>query len=103
MIKQLLIIKVVTKSYLDLFHRENERSRRDLGLGFYNESTDLVKNNQDNIFSDNKGTNIDSISVNKILTLNEVFSNEKYVDDELDKNTLLRLNQTLANYLKVSV
>ena len=33
---------------------------------------------------------------------NEVV-NKKYVDDELDKNTILRFNQTLENYLKVSV
>ena len=30
-------------------------------------------------------------------------SNKKYIDDELDKNTILRFNQTLQNYLKVSV
>ena len=28
---------------------------------------------------------------------------KKYIDDELDKNTVLRFNQTLQNYLKVSV
>ena len=30
-------------------------------------------------------------------------SNKKYIDDELDKNTILRFNQTLENYLKVSI
>ena len=30
-------------------------------------------------------------------------SNKKYIDDQLDKNTVLRFNQTLQNYLKVSV
>ena len=29
-------------------------------------------------------------------------SNKKYIDDELDKKTVLRFNQTLQNYLKVS-
>ena len=29
--------------------------------------------------------------------------NKKYIDDELDKNTIVRFNQTLQNYLKVSV
>ena len=38
--------EVITKAYVDKFHQENERSRRDLGLNFYNESADLVKNNQ---------------------------------------------------------
>ena len=30
-------------------------------------------------------------------------TNKKYVDDDLDKNTILRFNQTLENYLKMSV
>ena len=47
---------VITKAYVDQFHQENERSRRDVGLDFYDES-----------------------------------------------NTLLKFNQTLQNYLKVSV
>ena len=34
--------EVITKSYVDQFHQENERSRRDLGIDFYNESSDLV-------------------------------------------------------------
>ena len=29
--------QVFTKAYVDQFHQENERSRRDLGLDFYNE------------------------------------------------------------------
>ena len=39
---------VNTKSYVDKFHQVKERSRRDLGIDFYNESSDIVKNNQDN-------------------------------------------------------
>ena len=35
--------EVITKAYVDQFHQENERSRRDVGLDFYNESNDLVK------------------------------------------------------------
>ena len=30
-------------------------------------------------------------------------ASKKYIDDELDKNTVLRFNQLLQNYLKVSV
>ena len=56
--------EVITKAYVDQFHQENERSRRDVGLDLYNESNDLVKNNQDNDLNDNKLTNIDSITVN---------------------------------------
>ena len=36
-------IKVVIKAYVDHFHNDNERNRRDLGLDFYDESSDLVK------------------------------------------------------------
>ena len=39
------IIEIPTKAYIDSLHEENERSRRDLGIDFYNESSDLVKNN----------------------------------------------------------
>ena len=63
----------------------------------------MVKNNQDNDFNDKKLTNIDSITVNRNPSADDELSNKKYVDDELDKNTILRFNQTLQNYLKVSV
>ena len=57
--------QVITKAYVDQFHQDNERSRRDLGIYFYDESGDLLKNNQDNDFNDKKFTNIDSITVNR--------------------------------------
>ena len=97
------IIETPTKSYIDSLHEENERSRRNLGLAFYEESNELVKNNQDNDFNDNKLTNIDSITINRKPTLDSEVSNKKYIDDELSKNTIVRFNQTLSNYLKVSV
>ena len=40
------IIELPTKSYVDSLHGENERSRRDLGLDFYDESSALVRFNQ---------------------------------------------------------
>ena len=95
--------QVITKAYVDQFHRENERSRRDLGIDFYNESDDIVKNNRDNNLNDNKLTNKNSITINNNPTDDNHVSNKKYIDDELDKNTILRFNQTLTNYLKVSV
>ena len=95
--------QVITKAYVDQFHQENERSRRDVGLDFYNESSDLVKNNQDNDLNDNKLTNINSITINNNPSDDNHVSNKKYIDDELDKNTIVRFNQTLENYLKVSV
>ena len=97
------IIEIPTKSYIDSLHEENERSRRDLGIDFYDESNDLVKNNQDNDFNDNKLLNLDSVTVNRNPILDNDLSNKKYIDDELDKNTIVRFNQTLSNYLKVTV
>ena len=95
--------EVVTKSYVDQFHNDNERSRRDLGNDFYNESNILVKNNQDNDLNDKKLINIDSIQVNRNPSLDYELANKKYIDDSIAENTLLRFNQTLTNYLKVSV
>ena len=95
--------EVITKANVDQFHQENERSRRDLGIDFYDESNDLVKNNQDKDLNDNKLVNLDSVTVNRNPTSDNELSNKKYNDDELDKNTILRFNQTLQNYLKVSV
>ena len=95
--------EVITKSYVDQFHQENERTRRDVGLDFYNESNNLVKNNQDNDFNDNKLTNINSIIINNNPTDDNHVCNKKYIDDELNKNTIVRFNQTLQNYLKISV
>ena len=40
------IIELPTKSYVDSLHGENERSRRDLGIDFYDESSTLVRFNQ---------------------------------------------------------
>ena len=94
--------QVITKAYVDQFHQENDRSKRDLGIDFYNESDDIVKNNQDNNFNKNKLTNINSITINKNPTDDNHVSNKKYVDNELDKNTIVRFNQTLQNYLRLS-
>ena len=94
--------EVITKAYVDQFHQENERSRRDLGIDFYNESNDLVKNNQDNDFNDNKLINIDSFQVNRNPISDNEVSNKKYIDDSIAEGTLVRFNQTLTNYLKVS-
>ena len=95
--------EVVTKSYVDQFHNDNERSRRELGIDFYNESNILVKNNQDNDLNDKKLTNINSITINNNPTDDNHVCNKKYIDNELDKNTIVRFYQTLSNYLKVSV
>ena len=95
--------KVNTNAYVDQFHNDNERNRRDLGLDFYNESNDLVKNNQENNINDNKIIKVSSITINKNPTSDNEVSPKKYRDDQLDKNTILRFDQTLQNYLKVFV
>ena len=95
--------QVITKAYLDQFHQEKERSRRDLGIDFFNESSDIVKNNQDFDLNDNKLTNINSITINNNPIDDNHVSNKKYIDDELDKITIVRFIQTLQNYLRVSV
>ena len=88
---------------MDQFHRQIERSRRDLGIDFYDESSDLVKNNQDNDFNENKLIILDSVAVNTGPISDSELAYKKYIDDELHKNTVLRFNQTLENDLKVSV
>ena len=94
--------EIITKADVDEFHQENERSRRDLGIDFYDESNDIVKNNQDNDLNDKKLTNLDSITINRNPTSDNEVANKKYNDD-IDKNTIVRFIQTLQNYLKVFV
>ena len=62
----------------------------------------MVKNFQDFDFNDKKLKNKDSITVNRNPTSDNELGNKKYIHDELDINTVLRHNQTLQNYLKVS-
>ena len=71
---------VITNSYVDQFHQENEQSGRDLGIEFYDESSDPVRNNQDNDFNDNKITNLDSIKVIRVCCSDNELANKKYVD-----------------------
>ena len=80
-------------SYVNELHEIN-RNERDLSSVF---------NDQDNEFDNNKLTNLDSVTVNRNPNLDNELANKKYIDDELDKNTVLRFNQTLQNYLKVYV
>ena len=95
--------EINTKAYVDQFHQKNERARRDVGLDFYDESSDLVKNNRDSDLNDNKITNLDSITVNRNPSSDKELASKKYIDVELDENTIVRNIQTLSNYLKVSV
>ena len=80
-------------SFIDGLHEIN-RNRRDLSSVF---------NDQDNEFDNNKLTNSDSVTVSRNPTSDNELANKNHIDDELDKNTVLRYFQTLQNYLKVSV
>ena len=97
------IMEIPTKPYIDSLQEENERSRRYLGIDFYDESSDLVEKNQSNDFNDNIILNVRSIQINDDPSNDNHVSNKKYIDDELDKTTIRRFNQTLQNYLKLSV
>ena len=43
---------------------------------------------------------MDSITVNGKQSSDNGLANKKHIDDELDKNAILRFNQTKDNYLK---
>ena len=87
------IIELPTKSYVNSLHEIN-RNRRDLSSVF---------NDQDNEFDDKKLTNLDSIAVNRDPSSDNELANKKSFDDSMREGTLLRINQTLENYLKISV
>ena len=86
------IIEMPTKPYVENLHKIN-RKRRDLSS---------VVNDHDNEF-DNNPTNLDGLTViwNPILD-NEV-SNNKNAVDSIGGNNILKFNQTLQIFLKVSV
>ena len=86
-------MELSTKSYVDRLHEIN-RNRRDLSSLF---------NDQDNELDNNKLTNLDSVTLNRNPSSDNELVIKKYIDDELDKNTILTFNQALENYLKVSV
>ena len=94
---------MIIKAYVDQFHQKNEQSRRDVGIDFYDELSDLVKNNQKKDLNDSKLTNIDSITVNRNPGSEDEVTIKKYVDDSIGEGTIVGFNQTLENYLKKSV
>ena len=86
-------IELPTKSYVDSLH-ESSRNRRDLSSVF---------NDQYNEFDNNKLTTLDSVTVNRDPSSDNELANKKYFDNSIGEGTLLRFNQTLEIYLKVSV
>ena len=63
----------------------------------------MVKNYQDNDFNENKLTKLDQITVNRNPILNNELASKEYVDDTMGENIFLGFNQTLENYLTLSV
>ena len=68
----------ITKSFVDQFHQGNERTRRDLGTDFYNESSNSVKNNEDYIFNYNDLTNLNSSTFNRNPSSDNELAKEIY-------------------------
>ena len=87
------IIELPTKSYVVSLHEIN-RNRQDLSS---------VINDQDIEFDNNILTNLDSVTVNRNPTSDNEVSNKKYVDQPIGEGTIVGFNQTLQNYLKLSV
>ena len=62
----------------------------------------MVKNNQTNSFNNNL-TNLDRITINGEASSNNEVSNKKDVDDSIREGTVVRVNQILHKFLKVSL
>ena len=87
------IKELPTESYVDSLH-EIYRKRRDLSSVF---------NDQDKEFDNKKPTKLDCNTVIRYPSSDYELANKKYIDDSIGEGTIVRFNQTLENYLKVSV
>ena len=86
-------LKIPSQTYVDSSH-ENSRSGRDLSSVF---------NDQDNEFDKNKLPFLNSVSVNRYHSSDNELANKKCVDGSIGEKKVLRFNQALENYSKVSV
>ena len=84
---------VLTKAYLNSLS-ENDGNREYMSTVFIDQDTEFDKN---------KVIFLDSIYFDREPTLPKEVSVKKDIDNESDKNALLRFKQTLQNYHKVSV
>ena len=84
-------MEVPTKTYVDNLHEKSRNGQELLSLN----------KDHDNQYDSNKITNSDSITVNR--ESDNEFSNKKFVDNVLNKKTIVSFNQPLENCLKVSV
>ena len=87
------ILEIPTKSYVDNL-QEISRKGRDLSSVYID---------QDNEFDRKNLNNLCSVTVNRNPSSDNEVSFKKYVDYSIGEGTIVRFNQTLENYLKVSV
>ena len=73
----------------------NVINRRDVGLSFFDENDNLVKNNITNNFNNNIILNVQSLEINDEPTSNKHATNKEYVDNIL----ILLLSLTDSNIL----
>ena len=107
----LKITDLVTLGYVKSLHEDNERNRRDLGINLgikYDESSDLVKNNQTNDLNDKIILNVGSIEINNESLNDNHCVNKKYVDDEFistTDSTIVKNNNhnDMNNYTRTNV
>ena len=64
-----------------------------LDVDFYDETNDLVKNNQNNDFNNNEITNVKSIEINDTPTFDNHVVNKKYFDDNFLTSSIVKNNQ----------
>ena len=95
--------QIITKTFVGQFYQKIERSRRALGIDFYNGSTNLVENNHNNNFNYKKFSNLDNNLVNRQHISDNELANRKIVDNSLNSGNILKFNQTLKNFIKISV
>ena len=86
-------LELPTKSNNDRLY-ETSRNRRDLSLVFNDQSIE---------FDNNKLPDLDSVNVIRNPLSNNEISSKNCIDVSIGEVTIVRFNQTLENYLKVSV
>ena len=87
------MIELPTNTFVDSLN-ESSINRRDLSSVF---------NDEDSEFDNKKLTNLDSVSVKRNPTSNDELSNKNHVDDSIGEGTKVRINQSLQNYLEISL
>ena len=83
---------VTTKANVESLS-ENDRKKRDLSS---------LYNDQDKDSDNNKLTTFDSLTVSRNPTIDKELSKKNFVDDSIGEASILKFNQTLQTYLRLS-